>query len=547
MHRKRFRRFAIGAAVLVTVFAGLAGAAGWFAWQSEVQRQKADANLQAAIKTAQTLTYEVTEQVSASEGVQQKVLLSIQQRVQSLLSELTAGQALPPEAREAQGWSYLNAAEASLSLGDAKTSLANAEMARAIFAALMVETDSPDARRGLAIALTKMGFALANLGRTSEAIERYVEALEILDRLIAGAPTTQTYLIDSYYPHDALGDAHAALGNLDAALASSRRALDIVRGLLQTSPDNLRFLKLFCQAIGQVAEVLQALGTFPSALAHLEEGYNRLSSVAALLEDDTEFQAIYAATQVAMCGLMVQMLQAGRSVPYCQGATTIFSRLLKSDPGNTNYLRELAAARTTHGDALLAPGDPKSALISYESALALCEQYVSSAPALPEAHAFVAIVHARIGALHRRGGDLGASVKSYRLAYAAIRRAAALWESSDEYSDLVMRAGLTLARAEELAGQSKEALAVYRETLEVLEILRSRQPEEVSIIEDLAYCHEQIGKLLDKQGDIAGSLMAYRKAIELLQSIPAEKHDEFHKRVLKRLMDRLQGSDAQSP
>ncbi|BCW87990.1 hypothetical protein sos41_11270 [Alphaproteobacteria bacterium SO-S41] len=147
--RRAFRRFAAIAAALVLAFAGLAGAAGWFAWQSEVQRaeavaqrSRAEANLDTGIGTAKAFITDLTADLKTAAGAQRGFLIRMQQRALALLDALASGQKLPEAGDEAKAQALVELAAGLIDAGDTGTAMQDAEAAHAIMQRLA--TARPD-------------------------------------------------------------------------------------------------------------------------------------------------------------------------------------------------------------------------------------------------------------------------------------------------------------------------------------------------------------------------------------------------------------------
>src|SRR5262249_30877621 len=114
---RAFRRFAMIAVSLTLLFAGLAAAAGWFAWQSERESARAAANLETAIDAAVSITLELADKSKNAIGIQRRTVLSLYAKAMDLLDRLTRGQELTPWGRRAQAVA-LSASSRSLSESD---------------------------------------------------------------------------------------------------------------------------------------------------------------------------------------------------------------------------------------------------------------------------------------------------------------------------------------------------------------------------------------------------------------------------------------------
>jgi tetratricopeptide (TPR) repeat protein len=152
-------------------------------------------------------------------------------------------------------------------------------------------------------------------------------------------------------------------------------------------------------------------------------------------------------------------------------AQQLLQTLSDEDPANTAYIRDLAIAESTLGDALAARGDLDGALQSYGTALSRALRLANADPDNGGLLRDVAVEVERIGAIQLQQGKLADALKSF---------------------------------------QQSEGLA---------EILARADPSDPTLQRDLAVSHNKIGDVLQAQGDLAGALDEYHKALAITERI----------------------------
>jgi len=316
---RAFRRFAAIAVTLVLTFAGLAAGAGWFAWQSERQRIRAEANLDAAIDAAVNIIFELAEKSKNTVGVQRRVILAIQAQAQALLDKLGQGQSLTPGGRRARAVSMALSSQAMVASGDSAGGLKLAEDALAQMQAV-ADADPGNARfqRDLASCLERVGDCRSSARDAGGALASYRAALAIYERLAAPNPSDgglqrkiaglwqaigaglerddgpgardalqRSIAVLARLPRDdpeaqaneslranaigTLGDLQANGGEPEAAEASYRASLEIRRRVSAADRGNAWRLSQLSGSIQQLADFLGGRGAFAEALAGLDE------------------------------------------------------------------------------------------------------------------------------------------------------------------------------------------------------------------------------------------------------------------------------------
>lgn len=284
--RRRFRWLAGVAASLALVFASLAGAAGWFAIRAEAARveaehQKATAenNLAVALEAADTLAFEIEEQVGDTEGVQQRVLLRIQRLAQNLVEQLGKDQALPERAERARGWSFLRSSTTARLTGDLNDAIRDAQAGRRIFERLaQIDPANADYKRAISVSLTSEADIYADGGDLTSAALLYDRALRFQISAFGFRPQSAEIQRDEIEIQFKLAKVRLGLGWYDTALATAHHAKALAEVYAATRPDEVQAALLKANAYRELALIQRAHKQFDAAQAYHRKAVSTLET-----------------------------------------------------------------------------------------------------------------------------------------------------------------------------------------------------------------------------------------------------------------------------
>lgn len=196
-----------------------------------------------------------------------------------------------------------------------------------------MELDRPSLERERAVAMNKLGDALAAMGRHVEALSRYSESLELRRRLAAESPDDALLLRQVLVSLGNVGTAHYQLGDSAQAVAAFAESVRIGRQLLGENPSNQRLKQDLSVSLNQLGA------------AHLLAG--RIGAAREAFAEDLALTRDLAA----------------------------------ADPGNGTLKEELATSLVRMAEVSLAePADPRRACLLLTEAGLLREGGVSFAP-----------------------------------------------------------------------------------------------------------------------------------------------------------------------
>lgn len=203
-----------------------------------------------------------------------------------------------------------------------------------------------------------------------------------------------------------------------------------------------------------------------------------------------------------------------------------FEQLLRTDPDNAGWLRNLAVSRDRFGDVLVTQGKLPEALKSFRDALAIRERLASADTGNAERQRELSLSHEKIGDVLAVQGKLPEALESFRNQLAAAKRLA---NADPDNADL--QVGLSLSHekvGEALMAQDKlpEALEAFRSQLEITEQLaRAADTDDNDWQRDRTLSYDRVGEVLMAQGKLPEALEVLRDGLTIKERL-AKAHPD---------------------
>jgi tetratricopeptide (TPR) repeat protein/nucleoside phosphorylase len=283
----------------------------------------------------------------------------------------------------------------------------------------------------------------------------------------------------------ALGTAYYHLPNLERSLRYSRQALESVRG---------SGTRLEAELINNIGKTLEALGDYPGALEHFQQG---LALGEKVLGKEHPLMATF------LCdigGVHLRRQDYAKALSYCRQALALTQATLGEDhPATAPFLSSI-------GRALQAQGDTDEALGHYQRALALYQQ------AFGQEHPWVANLIGGIGTVRQAQGDTEAALESYKRALAISERT--LGKAHPSVAMDLTKIGHAFFEKQDYA----LALAYYQQALAIdVPVLGDKHP-------DLAPLLSHIGAVLTQLKSYEGALLHYQEALAIREQAFGKDH-----------------------
>jgi serine/threonine protein kinase len=482
---RRARQLALSLTAVMLV--GLAGL-GWFYWQGEQQRKRAEASERSAQQSLKEAHQNFDLALEANDATMKVVvemdkfknLNEVQKHLLSaaipIFEQLGKQHSADPKLEQSRGLVCRRLGDWRERAGDNNGAIAAFEQMRNIFAELRDrDPANPSHRQHLATAYASLGRMRRKLNQRTEAVEDYRQALVLQDQLAAEMPDNAGLRLELADAHAYLGVLRADLGQPTTAEAEFRHALSIREQL---------------------------------ALSHPKEEIFRQERAKGLI-----FLAWFLANQD----------QTSEAETKFRQALELRAELADEYPKNSQYRLELSQNFFILG-RLLADLDQRSeAEDALRKAIAQQRQLVETDPSVLSSRQGIA------RSLSYLGRVLGVERSRSAEAEAEFREAARLQEKliSDFPFNPACRQDLASSRSQLgvllcRLGRQSEARTACEQALSARKQLVEESPDYVAYAVDLAESHCHMGRLAQEEKQSESMRDWYSKAIETLQS-PLEK------------------------
>ncbi|HEX5228565.1 MAG TPA: protein kinase [Bryobacteraceae bacterium] len=299
-------------------------------------------------------------------------------------------------------------------------------------------------------------------------VERATEYLDKLANEARGDLSLQRELAAAY---ERVGDVQggfreANLGDTAGFIASYRKALAIREAVLRGDPDNPQAERELLRTHGRLSDALMASGDLNGSVNELK-----------------------------------QLLP-------------IAEKLSAADPNNRANRRNLALAYLDFGWKSSGLGDSKSGLEQCRKAVGMLETLANAQPGDKVTQRVLAVAYGRVAEL--LAIYEGRHAESLAMEQKALAVEAGLLRQDPANADLLrMHAWDTMRAGDELnaTGDSMQAMANYRSSLEGFQTLSTRDPQSVQFHKDLAAIWGRIGAAYLQQGKLSDAVTDLQRSL----------------------------------
>jgi tetratricopeptide (TPR) repeat protein/energy-coupling factor transporter ATP-binding protein EcfA2 len=513
---------ATGAGLLVAVV--LAGLAGW-QWRlaneqktiADAQRARAEAALTAAAKTADTLVFDLAQDLRNRTGMPLDLVRLILERLQNLQRQLAQTGERTPELISLEAAALDELAALYLDQGDPAAALAISERARDILQALADALPNfPRLKRDTAIAWNKIGDAKLATSDARGALSAYKAALALTAPLAEGKETD--FRRDLTVCLNKVADALAFLGQRDEALANYRRSITILEQLIAADASNGLWQSDLAFTQTRIGILLAAAGMRDAAL----EAYSKATAIREVLADKDP-QASNRKRDVFnslanLGGLLVTMGRRADALAAYRKALSIITALSTADPGNLQWQRDTALITAQIGSALAGDGAHADALDHLRRSLAIGEKLVAANPGNVMWLRDVAVVQNQIGDVLAIQGRSDEALAAYRASLALVEHlVAGNPQAADWQRDLAI--GLLKVADAIVASDREQARRHYERSRAIREQLAAGDPDNLTAQRDLSTIYDRIGNVLLLDARQEEALAIFRKGLAIRERI----------------------------
>jgi tetratricopeptide (TPR) repeat protein len=321
--------------------------------------------------------------------------------------------------------------------------------------ATMGESGDADGPRDPALASEKGGSVLVRQGSLPTALDKYLDALAIAERLAQSDPANADWQRDLAVSHEKIGDALLAQGNFLAALANFRAALAIVDRLAKADPESADRQAELAMSHEKIGNVLAERGHLLTALDNFRVAHAIADRLAKTDPKNASWQLDLAMSHDKIGDVLAQQNKLPVALKSYRAALEIFNRLAKADPENAGGQLLLALSHEKIGGVLVQQGNLSSGLESYRFAFAITEHLAQADPGNAGLQSDVSTSHLRIAEVLLAQGKLSAALESYRASLAVAEPLARADPGNGRWQKNLSLVYARMGRCLSVSGQSR--------------------------------------------------------------------------------------------
>lgn len=526
--RARARRIIMATAAGLVIALVLAGFAG-LQWHeannqrqnADMQRTRAERSLAAATDTANTLVFEMAQELR-DRGVPIQVLRKILERARALQKQLTSAGEMSPGLLNSEAAALCELSWTLRDQGLLKDAVDAAELCRGIMEKLAASApDNTQWRRQLAASYQTLGDAVRDSGQRVQALDDYRKTLEIREALLAGDPDNAKWQSDLAISYQRIGDLLAISSQGGAALDDYRKSLAIGERLVAADPNDADAQQNVAVSYNKIGDTLLDIGKREEALAAYRAG---LSVMERLVAADPENSRWKQGLGVSFENIGYMLAQNGKienALVEYRKCLAIREELVASDRGNATWQHDLAAAYVNIGNALATAGNHAEAVDYYGKSVAIAERFLAADPTNPQWQQGLNFAASRIADTLAAAGQWEEALAAYlKLLPVREKLAAADPGNTGRQRDLglgYVRVGLALS----ILQRSEDALAYFVHAVAIFEKLVDGDPNNGELRSQLSTYYGQIGSLLFSLNRVDEAVENYRKYVAIAQIVAA--------------------------
>jgi tetratricopeptide (TPR) repeat protein len=238
------------------------------------------------------------------------------------------------------------------------------------------EPQRSDLARDLAISYSKLGNVLgARFERGGEVLAYHERSFEIVMDLYQKEPQRSDLARDLSVCYEKLGDALGALGRSDEAVTQYERSLEIRKDLHEREPQRSDLARALSVSLEKLGDTRAALGHSGEALAYRKRTLAIRQDLCDREPQRGDLARDLSISYIKLGDALAALGFGAEALEYFQRSVDIRKNLYEREPQRSDLTRDLIAACLRLGQAFHTQGDVERALLRYEEALRLADDW----------------------------------------------------------------------------------------------------------------------------------------------------------------------------
>jgi serine/threonine protein kinase len=431
-------------------------------------------------------------------------------------SDGTAGQKLLAEAHRRVG-------RLLYALGRDSEALTAYRQAVSLWERLVADhPDVPEYRSGLADTLWRLGWGLPRRGEWADAEAEFRRAAGIVEPLVAEHPDVPEYRGSLAWYLSLLANALARQGKRPEADVKFPEAIRLFERVVAEQPREPKYREHLTTTLHNYALFISERDKIADAMAAYRQNVELFDGLVAEYPDVATHRSLLALTLRNLAWLFRRQGELEEAEKANRRAMGLLERLSAEHPAVDDYRADLASSCTGLGVVLAERGKVVEAEAEYRRALGLQEKLAADYPGVTHYRLDLSVSHDYLGRLHRRLGRRAEAEAAFRAALAVKEKLAADHPTVQQYRMGVVGTQMNLAAVLHEMGRWSEEEAAVRGALASEEQLVERFPGMSEYRQQLAHIHNALGLRLHGWGRHTESEVHYRKAMSLSEKLSAD-------------------------
>jgi serine/threonine protein kinase len=372
--------------------------------------------------------------------------------------------------------------------------------------------------RDLALTCFNLGGLYHDLVQLEKANERYHQALQTQQKLVAAHPKVQQFQRDLSQTLFYLGNLHRDGDRIAEALKTYEQALLVEEALCHDFPKFIVYQADLAQGYLALAQALYETGSFERAEELTRKGLDLEESLCRQHPDSQDYRVDLAALSMQLGELAADTGRSTQAAASYQRALQLREELASRD---VSYASDLAVTLLRLGDLDRTAAYLETALDHYQRALALLKK---SSPGNADAAGWqisLARCYNRLGAAFHANRQRDEARSAWEQAMATLRKSApggtplAHRRRQRELASVQDGLGSLAFDADRLS----DATAHFQRAFDLRQQLAGDEPQELEILIELAQSLARQAALAKRQGGLPDALAYYDRALSLLKAV----------------------------
>lgn len=233
---------------------------------------------------------------------------------------------------------------------------------------LLADADDIDLQRELALSHERIGMQYMATGACADALAAFEQSLAVREPLLQQS-TQQEFRRDMSVTRERLGDVHQKLGHVELALQHYQASLRLREELAQAQPNHAQTQADLIVIRHKLGEHFSTQQRWDGARLAYQAAHSQIVQLAVQEWTNPHRQSDLAVSHANLARVAAALADVSGALEHYGQAMTIRERLVRRDPKNVVWRRDLAITREQIGKVLLTANQTDMAMKAFQAAV----------------------------------------------------------------------------------------------------------------------------------------------------------------------------------